>query len=108
MESPNASPLPPGRSPLLWLPAELRFAIYDYLGSWEHKSYPFGRLVVSSIDRTAPPTALMATCRYLHHDILNHFYNTVTFYTAPQMIPGNWSAYADPITLLAIQRVKKM
>ncbi|USP74315.1 hypothetical protein yc1106_01589 [Curvularia clavata] len=108
MESSNTQPLPSGHSSLLKLPAELRYEIYDYLGPWEHKSYPFGRLIVSSIDRRAPPTALIATCRYLHDDILNHFYNTATICTAPQIIPGDWPAYADAITTLALRRIKKM
>ncbi|KAF5851470.1 hypothetical protein GGP41_004250 [Bipolaris sorokiniana] len=92
---------------LLKLPLELRLEIYDFLGRREPRSYPFGWTVIYSIDRRAPPTALMATCRYLHDEILTHFYNTVTFHYFTQASSYPRTSGLCPIALAAVRRVKK-
>jgi hypothetical protein len=95
-------------SPLLKLPPELRLAIYDYLGYREPKSYPFGWGPISSIDRRLPSTALVTTCRYLHDEILRHFYNTVTFRAMAQNISHPKPRNISDVELAAIRRARKM
>ena len=99
--------LPAQHSLLLKLPSELRLEIYDILGRREPKSYPFGWGPIRSIDRRAPPTALMATCRYLHDEIIAHFYNTVTFHYATRTTNYPRTGSLRPIALAAIRRVKR-
>ena len=94
-------------SPLLMLPLELRLEIYDHMSRPEPKSYPFGPLPISSIDQRAPPTALMATCRSIHDEILAEFYKKVTFRAVAQSIYRVRLEGAGPTTLGALRRAKK-
>ncbi|EUC47572.1 hypothetical protein COCMIDRAFT_34959 [Bipolaris oryzae ATCC 44560] len=94
-------------SPLLKLPSELRLEVYDFLGRLEPKSYPFGWTAIRCIDRRAPPTALIATCRCLHDEILTHFYNTVTFHYLTPTINHPPISGLPQIALTAVRQVKK-
>lgn len=104
----NVPMVPVQHSLFLKLPSELRLEVYDFLGPREPKSYPFGGTVIRSIDRRVPPTALMATCRYLHDEILAHFYNTVTFHYITQTTNFLHTGGLRPIALAAVRRVKKL
>lgn len=103
----NVAMVPAQHSLLLKLPSELRLEIYDILGHREPKSYPFGWGPIRFIDRRAPPTALMATCRYLHDEVLAHFYNTVTFHYLTQTSTFPRISGLCPIALAAVRWVKK-
>ncbi|KAL1791885.1 hypothetical protein ACET3X_009636 [Alternaria dauci] len=92
--------------PLLRLPIELRYEIYDHLCRWDFKSYPFRTMPIASIDRTGPPTALLATCRFLCDEIRAYFLATVTLGFVQQQIPCFQSI--DPLSLSAVERAKKI
>ncbi|KAI4625124.1 uncharacterized protein J4E87_004970 [Alternaria ethzedia] len=72
-------------SPLLRLPKELRYEIYDYLFRQEPKqnrtAHPQERLI-TYIDRSAP-TELSMTCRFLCDEIHAYFYSKATLGVYP-------------------------
>ncbi|KAH7388795.1 hypothetical protein BKA66DRAFT_460826 [Pyrenochaeta sp. MPI-SDFR-AT-0127] len=65
-------------SPLLRLPKELRYEVYNHLCCIEPKSYPFSASPISSIDQRPPPTNLQVTCRYLRAEIQAYFFGKAT------------------------------
>jgi hypothetical protein len=94
--------------PLLRLPRELRYQIYDHLCHQESKSYPFNQLPISSIDQTGPPTALLVTCRYLYEEIHTYFMRKVTLGFIPLNSGGSLSHGMDPMQLNVIQEARKV
>ncbi|KAF2031952.1 hypothetical protein EK21DRAFT_110400 [Setomelanomma holmii] len=65
-------------SPLLELPVELRYDMYDLLCITEPKSYPFGFSPITFIDRRPPSVALQLTCKLIHHELEDLFYRQAT------------------------------
>jgi hypothetical protein len=98
------TPLPP----LLCLPQELRYEIYDHLCRREPRSYPFRQPPISSIDQRAPPTALLCACRYLYEEIQAYFYGKVTFRFVAQDIRRIKREDIDSASLIAIRQAKKI
>jgi hypothetical protein len=64
--------------PLLDLPQELRYEIYDYLCIYEPKSYPFGTPPISSINQRPPPVNLHLTCRRVSREVQQYFFSKAT------------------------------
>ncbi|KAF1837583.1 hypothetical protein BDW02DRAFT_120468 [Decorospora gaudefroyi] len=96
---------PVSSSPLLQLPRELRYEIYDLLCRQEPKSYPFRQPPISSIDRRAPPTPLLIACRYLYEEIRTYFLSKVTLRFVAQEIPRR---DVDTASLTAVRQAKKV
>jgi hypothetical protein len=94
-------------SPLLRLPRELRYEIYDYLCRQEPKSYPFRQPPVSSIDQRAPPTALHLTCRYICEELQTYFYGKATIRLVAQDVRRIKRKDIDSASLTAIRQAKK-
>lgn len=95
-------------SPLLCLPRELRFEIYDYLCRQEPKSYPFRQPPITCIDQRGPPTALLTTCRYLYEEIQAYFHSKVTFTLHSENVRRTRLADMDAASLHALRQAKKI
>jgi hypothetical protein len=95
-------------SPLLRLPRELRYEIYDLLCRKEPKSYPFRQPSISSIDQRAPPTALHLTCRYIREELQAYFYGKVTLRFMAQNVRRPGRENIDLASLTAIRQAKKV
>jgi hypothetical protein len=95
-------------SPLLRLPRELRYEIYDHLCRQEPKSYPFRQPPISSIDQRAPPTALYLTCRYIHEELQGYFHGKVTIRFVAQGVHRIQRKDIDSASLVAIRQAKKI
>ncbi|KAH6861059.1 hypothetical protein BKA58DRAFT_443830 [Alternaria rosae] len=100
-------------SPLLRLPKELRYEIYDLLCRQEPKSFPFPvpqSMLISFIDQRAPPTDLSMTCRFLCDETRSYFYSKVTlaFHSTSRERSFPLNETMDPIILRAIQNVRKI
>jgi hypothetical protein len=94
--------------PLLGLPIELRYEIYDHLCRQASKSYPFRKLPIASIDQRGPPTALLVTCHYLCDEISTYFMARVTLGLLAATNPQSHLQDTDPISLSVIQKAKKI
>jgi hypothetical protein len=95
-------------SPLLHLPRELRYEIYDVLCRKEPKSYPFRQPPISSIDQRAPPTALYLTCHYIREELQAYFYGKVTLRLVAQDVRRPKREDIDLASLTAIRRAEKV
>jgi hypothetical protein len=100
--------LPPPSSPLLRLPKELRYQIYDHLCRQEPKSYPFAHTAIAFIDQRGPPTALLITCRYLCEEIRTYFYSNVTLGFVAESSAPLPERGTDDISLEAVQHARKV
>jgi hypothetical protein len=95
-------------SPLLRLPRELRYEIYDHLCRQEPKSYPFRQPPISSIDQRPPPTALYLTCRYVREELRTYFNSKVTLRFVAQGVHRISRNGIDPASLTAVRQAKKV
>jgi len=99
---------PLSSSPLLRLPRELRYEIYDHLCHQEAKSYPFRQPPIICIDQRAPPTALLTTCRYLNDEIHAYFHAKVTFTLHLKNVRRGSFTAMNAASIRAIRQAKKL
>jgi len=97
-------------SPLLHLPKELRYEIYDHLCRQEPKqnrtAHPQEQLI-TYIDQRAP-TELSMACRFLCDEIRAYFYSGVTLGFYPLKSSCIFDSPIEPIALRAIQNASKI
>jgi len=97
-------------SPLLRLPKELRYDIYDHLCSQEpnhnHTAQTQERLI-TYIDRSAP-TELSVTCRFLCDEIRAYFYSKATLGFYPLASSCIFDRPIEPTALRAIQNASRI
>jgi hypothetical protein len=105
---PSSMPSNTASSPLLRLPRELRYEIYDHLCRQEPKSYPFRQPPITSIDQRAPPTALYLTCRYINEELQGYFRSKVTIRFVAQGVRRIQRNDIDSASLTAIRQAKKI
>ncbi|KAI4641801.1 hypothetical protein J4E93_007900 [Alternaria ventricosa] len=97
-------------SPLLRLPKELRYEIYDHLCRQESKQNRTAHAqerLITYIDQMAP-TELSITCRFLCDEIRAYFYSKATLGFYPLTSSSIFDSPIEPIALRAIQNARKI
>lgn len=78
--STNPPNMPTPLAPLLRLPLELRYAVYDDLCPSTPHSYPYTQpSPIAAIDTTGPPLNLLLSCQALYNELSAYYFNRCTF-----------------------------
>ncbi|KZM21205.1 hypothetical protein ST47_g7671 [Ascochyta rabiei] len=95
-------------APLLCLPIELRYAIYDQLCLSSPLSYPYpSPSPITSIDTRGPPTSLLLTNRMLFEELSTYYFSRCTFRFVAQSFTTHFSPIS-PGSLLVLRKARRI